>query len=78
MYRSEVFAAIDLERTYQDRCHPGHRHEVGTYLTYLRHYLNLAGTAVMTGSDDRDGLAEIRKIAALAVACLEQHGCPGR
>lgn len=91
MKRAEVYSAIDGERDYQllqwgkaglNRGGPGGdgdvAHEVGAWLTFMRHYMNLADTATATSHDDTPCLHMIRKVVALGVACLEQHGCPRR
>lgn len=54
------------------------KHEVGTFLTYIDHYLSLAKTAAATKSGDRYALDHLRKIAALAFACMEQNGVVSR
>lgn len=77
MTRQEVFALVDQEREHQDnkwgtvRQHP---HEVGGWLTIMRVYLQRAEAGWLGDLSDGESLAEVRKVAALAVACLEQHG----
>lgn len=69
-------AVID-ERNYQDmKWGPiaDRPREVGTYLTLIRAKLRAAETAFATSDYDDDALEELRKVTALGVACLEQHG----
>lgn len=76
--RVEVYEAIDGERDYQDRLGPdrtdGHRHTVGDYLVLLDHYVTKAGDAWVSSAGDASALDQIRKIAAIAVHCMEDHG----
>lgn len=79
MKRTDVFALLEEERQHQDAkwgTVSEHPHEVGGWLTLIRHYLTRAEAAWSTSSNDATALAELRKLAALAVACLEQHGAP--
>jgi len=85
--RSEVYAVLDGERAYQDAMGAnaasgsGGKHEVAAFLTYMRDYLLEADhTASRDWSADADfkTLAIIRKVTALGVACMEQHGAPPR
>jgi hypothetical protein len=84
--RSKAYDAIDSERTYQKerwRYSPskGSSHSVTEYLVYIRARVEDALDEVSHASDpkaSRDALEEVRKIAALAVACMEQHGAPVR
>lgn len=77
MARKDVYHAIDSERDYQDAKWgplPERSHEVGAWLTVMRHCLNKAEAAWTPQPTDVDALKEIRQIAAVAVACMEQHG----
>jgi hypothetical protein len=77
MDRTEVYAAIDSERDWQDRkwgTIQKHPHEVGAWLTILRKLLADAERSWVTSTDDRLALDEVRQVAAVAVACCEQHG----
>lgn len=74
--RSQVYAAIDKERHYQDvkwGTLADHPHEVGGWLTILRNKMHDADTAWCGRRGDELALCEILQIAAVAVACLEQH-----
>lgn len=79
--RSEVYAAIDSERLHQDRkwgTPDKHPHEVGAWLTLMRQHLCDAEKAWSGSAGDREALLEVRKIAAIAIACGEQHGLETR
>lgn len=88
--RQEVYEALDSERAYQNarwcRTEPekaaGHNpHSVAEWLTYMRYYIE-KGLETVTTSNDPDastqGLEFARKVAALGVVCMEQHGAPKR
>jgi len=85
MQRQEVYHVIDGEREYQDRLitdqNWNNPKTVGEFLTLLDCYVVKAKADWLTESDsgeDRPSLAQVRKIAAIAVACLEAHGAPAR
>ena len=77
--------AIAREREFQDRKH-GHPndnpHSVGAWLLCIEAELQEAKAACIKGGKGRDNVInEIVQVAALCVACLEQHGInplPGR
>jgi hypothetical protein len=89
--RSEVYAALDSERTYQDirwgvDAAPGRRpsdhfHSVSEWLLYIQDYTT---EAIHICSREADPVASekalnwIRKIAAMGVVCMEQNGAPKR
>jgi len=81
--REVVYDIIDSERDYQESRWPGHMHSPQEFLTYIRSYTNEA-LEVGARSNDLDGdvrtrqMVLIRKIAALAVAAMEQHKTPLR
>lgn len=75
--RINALGAICDERNYQDKkwgtvqeC----PHEVGAWLTIIRHCLNRAEAAYVTGEGDVGALDELRKVASVSLACMEQHG----
>lgn len=75
-HRSGIYAAVDRERAYQDRKYgPHHDRElsVGDFLIILQTELDEAKREYV-----RNGvaltLAEVLQVAAVAVACMEQHG----
>lgn len=80
--RSEVYAAIDGERDYQDRheiCRENRDSKsVGDYLTLIRVYSAKADVAYYDNIGDSAALDVLRKIAAIAVLCMEDHGAPRR
>ena len=78
--RKAVFLAIDQERQYPEGkwgTNAQHPHEVGAWLTIMRTMLGRAEIAWM-GPDHTYALDEIRQLAAVAVAAMEQHGAPIR
>lgn len=79
--REEVFSVITDERVYQDRkwgTIDEHGHEVGSYLTLMRKLLRDAEDAYQNQRGDIGALDEMRKVVAVGVACMEQHGPVGR
>jgi hypothetical protein len=82
MLRDTVYLLIDKEREHQDakwgdiEAHPL---TVGEWLLVLEAELDEAKRAWAKNTPPpHSDLDEIRQIAAVAVACLEQHGCPPR
>jgi hypothetical protein len=80
MERNDVYKVIDSERTYQDDRWPGHKHSPVEYLVYMRDYIEEAlhresreDSVTWTATMD-----SFRKVAALAVACMEEHGAQRR
>jgi len=76
-----VLDVIHTERVYQNRkwgTIVEHPHEVGGYLTLMRKLLSDAETAWAMQGGDNSALDEIRKVIAVGIACLEQHGPVGR
>ncbi len=85
--RAEVYAAIDGEREYQDRRWNADtttsegKHSLEEWIVYMEDYLAeakhiLSRTAWQDGQSK--ALDAIRKVTALGVACMEQHGAPQR
>jgi hypothetical protein len=77
--RQEVLNCINDEREYQERKFPmvEHLHELPTYLMYIKHYLNKAEFVLCNNgckNSQEQALSQLRKIAALGVAAMEQHG----
>lgn len=81
--RAEIYAAIDGERDYQDGwkdptlTDSGGLHSNVEFLTYIRSYLNEALEVSARKPDPEARLQNthaLRKIAALAVAAMEQNG----
>lgn len=88
--RNDVYVAINTERAYQAKVwnegttESGGRHETAAFLTYMREYLRraeLLSSTLADGAVNEAGecdLDMIRKVTALGVACMEQHGAPKR
>lgn len=80
--RNEIYAAIDGERDYQDSLSPMRTnepvHSVGDELTMLATYLRKAQDAYTNNPGVEVAMNEIRKVAALAVRVMENHGAPKR
>jgi len=73
MERDEVYEFIDRERAFQDRKWES-RHEVSGWLLILQRELDEAKEAWITRHGDVSALEEIVQVAAVAIACLEEHG----
>ncbi len=81
MDRKEVYGEINREREYQIALWKDHPHSVEEYLMYIEDYVNEAKHIKSRFIDDAistQSLHIMRKVAALAVHCLEEHGCPSR
>lgn len=75
--KEQVFSAVSDERVFQDRkwgTVDQHPHEVGAWLTIMRQLLNDAERYYMSQRGDFGALDEMRKVVAVGVACMEQHG----
>ena len=86
MERKEVYKRIDGERDYQDQTWVARRTANGTpdedkpvaeWINYLEFHLAKAKNEVYYLKTEA-ALAELRKVAALAVRAMEIHGCPER
>jgi hypothetical protein len=77
-----VYQLIDGEREYQNRLPPNRTDNeprtVGDYLTMLQHYLNDAQREWVMNAGSQQALDVVRKIAGIAVHCMEDHGAPAR
>jgi hypothetical protein len=85
--RPQVYEAIEHERNYQDaKWNPrttasGGVHSTTEWLVYLDDYIREAKFLVTRNADPEANvmaLHVIRKVAAMAVACMEQNGCHTR
>jgi hypothetical protein len=91
--QSEALRAVLLERYYQrlrwgTRLGVGGEHggqvfaerpqDVGNFLVYMKVYLDKALARYSSEEGPYGALDELRKVAALAVACFEQYRCPRR
>lgn len=79
MNRSKVYSVIDSERDYQDALIAGGTYEkaihtVGEEVLMICHYSDLAKEAWTKNYGDVAALNQVRKIAALCVRCMENHG----
>jgi len=81
--RKEVYNAIDGERDYQDDLAGVKKWEeedrvpaksVGDFLVLLNTYVQRANVAYTDNVGDHEPRKVIRKIAGIAVHCLEQNG----
>lgn len=86
MDRSDVYKCINGERDYQDirwntnlrkNDVPNEEKPIAEWLNYIEYQLMKAKTENYRLSTETT-LTAIRKIAALAVRCMEIHGCPER
>ncbi len=86
--RSEVYAALDSERAYQDERWAGYRGLDGVhvnaidrtldeFILYVEQYAWEARTLSVHGEEE-EALEFIRKVGALCVGCMEKHGAPKR
>lgn len=89
LHREAVYAAIDAERDYQNSLPParssGSPHTVCGYLAMFDHYLRKAIDSWVTNDEhqgsfagDYRALDNVRKLAAIVVRCMEEHGAPPR
>ena len=77
--RQNAFRAVELERNYQDSL-IRERLPIGEEIALLLKYCHRALDKWTEDIHDiqKDSLVEIRKLAAIAVRCLENHGAPVR
>ena len=82
MNREQLFTLVGGERDYQDN-KPEHSREqdarmpVAAWILYIHQHLTFADTRIYE-MDDAAALAEIRKITALGVACMENNETSSR
>jgi len=79
MKKGKVFAIVMEEREYQDAQQEGGRfqvavHSVGAELTLMKVYMDKALAAFANNFGDAPALHAIRKVVALGVRCMENHG----
>ncbi len=70
--RDEVYAAIDGERDYQDAEFGIRQPSVGQEVDLILVYVSKAI------DDPTNVMRNVRKIAGIAVRCMENHGAPKR
>jgi hypothetical protein len=84
MNRRDVYEQIDKERDYQESLtttvfrHNEADRSVPAEIVMMTTYLNHAVHEFTDYCGDEKALHQIRKIVALGVRCLENHGCPER
>ena len=82
MKREDVYAIVDGERDYQDSKWVNEPiHTPTEWLVYLQRYLTKAiitATDVPSESCNALIMEDIRKITAMGVASMEEHGCTPR
>jgi hypothetical protein len=80
--RQRAFDAISGERDYQDSLGSdrtdGAKHTVGDYIVMLQHYQQELVKAWTKNAGTNEALHIMRKIAGIAVHCMEDHGAPPR
>ena len=89
--RAFVYAVIDGERDYQEqrwgndaapgRTEADHYHSVTEWLSYIRDYVEEGLNICCRNADpvaSEQALHIVRKVAGMAVACMEQRGAPAR
>jgi|SRR5271157_5874508 len=76
--RTEVFSAVDGELEYQLAKFGENPHEIDAFATYIRHYSKVLDEVATGVNFPEEKLAVMRKIAAIAIRCMEQHGAPKR
>lgn len=84
--RKIVFSAIDSERDYQDSLWPekhdpsvANQMSIGDFILLIEEYASRARKDwTEEYAPEMDALNGIRKIAGIAVNCMEQHGAPQR
>ena len=80
--RAAAYEAINSERDYQDSLSAdrtvGLDHTVGDYVTMMQHYQNQLVKEWTLNAGDEEALVVMRKIAGIAVHCMERHGAPKR
>jgi len=85
--REQVYVALDSERAYQDSKwgdsassdRPGHgERSIDEFALYLSGYATKLAAYCSEFGNPHVKLGLVRKITALGVACMEQHGAPHR
>lgn len=92
--RQEVYEAIDSERNYQDdrwgpylsaerdplpeHGMPAGWRSLDEFVMYMQGYMNDLVHAASHSADKIEALNIVRKVTALGVRCMEQHGAPRR
>jgi len=86
MKRNNIYNHINDERDYQDLKWDGQRNNddikdkdksIAEWINYMEYHILKAKENIYY-SNKNDALAEIRKVTALGVRCMEIYGCPRR
>ncbi len=78
MTREQVYQRIDTERAYQADKWGDPPHTIDEFALYIAEYTAQLVHVAGTTADHDAKLDAVRKVAALGVACMEQHGAPHR
>ncbi len=81
--RADVYRALDTERDYQSEKWDGRYNQPAGYCLYMENYLeearHIASRTDMSSPAAMQAFLDVmRKVTALGVACMEQHGAPER
>jgi hypothetical protein len=82
--RQEVYAAVDSERRYQSKWDDVESQNIHTeteFVLFMEDYLMEAKHLLARNAAEdvrKEVLDTIRKVTAMGVACMEQHGAPQR
>ncbi len=74
----EINKAIKSERDYQADKWGEPEHTIDEFSLYIAEYTNQLVHVAGTTSQGVPKLDAVRKIVALGIACMEQHGAPHR
>jgi hypothetical protein len=77
-HRADVYAAIDGELEHQTAVFGSNPHEIDAFATYVRRYSALLDGIATAPNTSKEKLTVVRKLAAICVRCMEQHGAPSR
>ena len=77
MERKDVCKQIESEISYQKLKEGYKNNSISDYIIKIEHHLNEAKTSKYYLYEN-ECLGRIRKIAALAMQCLEEYNCPER
>jgi hypothetical protein len=76
--RTQVFDAVRGERMHQiAKWGPDEKCSIAAYVLYMEHWLAKARTFAAFGQHEA-AMIELRKVTALGVAAMEEHGAPAR
>jgi hypothetical protein len=80
--RADVYKAIDSERYYQelqeDKNGWQKKKTVGEWIVLMNHYTTELNRVWSTSKGDEEALHFMRKLAGIAVHCMEENGAPHR